>query len=390
MIASWKRLYAMTLMTMTLGFIAHPAFAQALPKGVTQNATVEGITEYRLANGLQVLLFPDASKPTITVNVTYLVGSRMENYGETGMAHLLEHLMFKGTKKHPNIDLDFNKRGMQFNGTTWIDRTNYYEIFGANEDNLRWAIEMEADRMVNSFIAKKDLDSEMTVVRNEYEQGENSPFGVMLKRMQSIAFDWHSYGRSTIGNRSDIENVRIENLQAFYRTYYQPDNAVLLIAGKFEADKALALIAKNFGAIPKPKRTLPPEWTVEPTQDGPREYTVRRKGDIQIVGVAYKVPSSLHVDSDAIGIGSFILSHVPTGRLHKALVETGKAAQVFGFPLQGKYPGLQIFGAVVKMGQDVAPVRDEMIKIIEDFGNTPPNAQEMERSKLSFLNAAEK
>ncbi len=352
--------------------------------------SVEGITEYRLPNGLKVLLFPDPSKPTVTVNMTYLVGSRHENYGETGMAHLLEHLLFKGTPRHPHMDEEFNVRGARFNGTTWLDRTNYYELFQASDANLAWAIELEADRMANSFIARTDLDSEMTVVRNEYESGENSPFGVTLKRLQSIAYDWHSYGRSTIGNRSDIENVKIENLQAFYRTYYQPDNAVLLIAGKFEADKALALVAKNFGAIAKPKRTLPAEWTVEPTQDGPREYTVRRKGDIQIVGVAYKVPSNLHVDSDAIGIGSFILSHVPTGRLHKALVETGKAAQVFGFPLQGKYPGLQIFGAVVKMGQDVAPVRDEMIKIIEDFGNTPPNAQEMERSKLSFLNAAEK
>src|SRR5436190_23564635 len=119
--------------------------ALALPAGVTRVTAVEGITEYRLANGLKFLLFPDPSKPTITVNITYLVGSRHENYGETGMAHLLEHLMFKGTRNHPHIDADFNKRGMQFNGTTWIDRTNYLEIFEANEDNLRWALEMEAD-----------------------------------------------------------------------------------------------------------------------------------------------------------------------------------------------------------------------------------------------------
>ena len=357
------------------------------PKKVTE---VEGITEYRLPNGLQVLLFPDASKPTVTVNITYLVGSRHENYGETGMAHLLEHLMFKGTPKHPAIDQEFNQRGVRYNGTTWLDRTNYYELFQAGDANLAWAIELEADRMVNSYIARSDLDSEMTVVRNEYESGENSPFGVTLKRLQSIAYDWHSYGRSTIGNKSDIENVRIANLQAFYRTYYQPDNAVLLVAGKFDPAKALALVAQHFGKIPKPNRTLPPEWTVEPTQDGPREFTVRRKGDIQIVGIAYKVPSSLHVDSDAIGVGGYILSHVPTGRLHKQLVETGKAAQVFGFPLQGKAPGLQIFGAVVKKGDAVEPVRDELIKIVESFADNPPDAQEMERTKLSFRNAAEK
>jgi zinc protease len=351
---------------------------------------VEGLAEYRLPNGLKVLLFPDPSKPTITVNITYLVGSRHENYGETGMAHLLEHLLFKGTPKHPNIDQEFNQRGVRYNGTTWLDRTNYYELFQASDDNLAWAIELEADRMVNSFIAKKDLDSEMTVVRNEYESGENSPFGVMLKRLQSITYDWHSYGRSTIGNRSDIENVRIENLQAFYRTYYQPDNAVLLIAGKFDEKKALELVAKHFGPIPKPARKLPPEWTVEPTQDGPREFQVRRKGDIQIVALAYKVPSSLHVDSDAVGFGSFILGHVPTGRLHKALVETGKAAQVFSVPLPGRYTGLQLFGAVVKLGDPVEPVRDELIRIVEGFGDNPPNAQEIERTRLSFLNQVEK
>src|SRR5260221_13890614 len=144
-----------------------------LPAGATRVTTVEGITEYRLANGLKVLLFPDPSKPTVTVNITYLVGSRMENYGETGMAHLLEHLMFKGTKKHPQIDLEFNQRGVQFNGSTWLDRTNYFEIFGASDDNLRWAIELKADRMVNSFIPKRDLDSERTVGRNEYGRGEN-------------------------------------------------------------------------------------------------------------------------------------------------------------------------------------------------------------------------
>ncbi|HET7730358.1 MAG TPA: insulinase family protein, partial [Usitatibacter sp.] len=367
---------------------AAPRATAPAPGAIRKVTEVEGISEYLLPNGLRVLLFPDASKPTVTVNITYLVGSRHENYGETGMAHLLEHLLFKGTPKHPAIDQEFNQRGVRYNGTTWLDRTNYYELFQASDDNLAWAIELEADRMVNSFIAKKDLDSEMTVVRNEYEQGENSPFGVMLKRLQSIAFDWHSYGRSTIGNRSDIENVRIENLQAFYRTYYQPDNAVLLVAGRFDEARALALIARHFGRIPKPARKLPPEWTVEPQQDGPREFSVRRKGDIQIVGVAYKVPSNLHPQTDALGFTTTILSHAPTGRLHKALVETGRAAQVFGFPIMGKHPGIVVYGAVVKKGEAVDPVRDELIRIVEGF--TPPTREEMDRTRLSFQNSIEK
>src|SRR5262249_16678956 len=231
--------------------------APAQPKGVEKVTSVEGITEYRLENGLRVLLFPDASKQTMTVNVTYLVGSKYENYGETGMAHLLEHMLFKGSPKHQNIPHELTEHGARPNGTTWFDRTNYFETFAATEENLRWALDLEADRMVNSFIAKKDLDSEFSVVRNEYEMGENNPFSVLIKRMMEASFAWHNYGKSTIGERSDIENVNIERLQAFYKRYYQPDNAVLMITGKFDEAKSLGMVKQYFGPIPKPARELP-------------------------------------------------------------------------------------------------------------------------------------
>jgi zinc protease len=374
-----------------LSFIAHgTALALDLPKGVTQGPSVEGITEYRLPNGLKVLLFPDSSRPTVTVNVTYLVGSRHENYGETGMAHLLEHMMFKGSPRHPDITRQFQDRGMQFNGTTSLDRTNYYEVFQASDDNLNWALQMEADRMTHSNIAKKDLDSEMTVVRNEYENGENSPTSVLMKRMQSVAYDWHSYGRSTIGNKSDIENVKIANLQNFYRTYYQPDNAVLLVAGKFDPAKTLLSINRLFGAVPKPKRTLPEFWTVEPTQDGDRTFTVRRQGDVQIVALGYKVPSGLHDDSDALSFASTILGDAPTGRLHKLLVESGKASQVFAFGQTGYAPGLQYFGAMVKKGEPLEPVRAALTQAVEDFAKNPPTQEEMDRTRRSYLNEFER
>ncbi|GAB3401714.1 M16 family metallopeptidase [Massilia agilis] len=369
---------------------AGAAWSFQLPKGVVQGPMVEGITEYRLPNGLKVLLFPDASRPTITVNVTYLVGSRHENYGETGMAHLLEHLMFKGAPKHPDITRQFADRGMQFNGTTSFDRTNYYEVFDASGDNLQWALQMEADRMVHSFIAKKDLDSEMTVVRNEYESGENSPGQVLMKRMQSLSYDWHAYGRPTIGNRSDIENVKIENLQAFYHTWYQPDNAVLLVAGKFDPVATLGTISRLFGAIPKPKRTLPKFWTVEPTQDGERTYAVRRQGDVQIVALGYKIPSGLHPDSDVLDFASSIMGDVPTGRLHKLLVDSGMASEVFAFPQTGYAPGLQFFGAVVKKGAPIEPVRTALTEAVESFYKNPPTAEEMERVRRAYLNDFER
>ncbi|MBO0725067.1 MAG: insulinase family protein, partial [Blastocatellia bacterium] len=290
--------------------------------------SVEGITEYRLPNGLRVLLFPDPTKQTITVNMTYQVGSRQENYGETGMAHLLEHMVFKGAPKHQNIPQELTEHGARPNGSTTSDRTNYFETFAATEDNLRWALDLESDRMVNSFIAKKDLDSEFSVVRNEYESGENSPINVMVKRMMEASFAWHNYGKSTIGERSDIENVNIERLQAFYKLYYQPDNAVLMIAGKFDEAKTLDLVKQYFGPIPKPARELPKLYTSEPPQDGERAVTVRRVGDIQSVGLAYHIPAGPHPDFAAIQTLGVILADTPSGRLHKALVETKKAVFV--------------------------------------------------------------
>ena len=357
-----------------------------------QFTSVEGITEYRLSNGLRVLLAPDASKPTTTVNITYMVGSRHENYGETGMAHLLEHLVFKGTTNLPGKTIveEFARRGMRFNGTTFYDRTNYYETFAASDDNLDWALKMEADRMVNSFIARSDLDSEMTVVRNEMESGENNPGRVLWQNMTAAAYQWHNYGKSTIGARTDVENVKIENLQGFYRTYYQPDNAVLLVAGKFDPAQTLAWIGKSFGAIPKPKRVLPPFWTVEPTQDGERSFVVRRKGDMQLVVLGYKIPSALQEDSDALSFMSEILGDTPTGRLHKALVETGKAAEVFSFGQTGYAPGLQLIGAVVKAGEPLEPVREALIATVENFAKTPPTAEEMERVRRNVANGIEK
>ena len=356
----------------------------------TKVTEAEGITEYRLPNGLRVLLFPDQSKPTIVVNVTYLVGSRHENYGETGMAHLLEHMLFKGTPHHSDIAKEFNARGMRFNGSTSLDRTNYFELFQASDDNLSWALGMEADRMVNSFIARKDLDTEMTVVRNEYERGENVPTAVLIKRLQSIAYDWHNYGHATIGNRSDIENVEISNLQKFYRLYYQPDNAVLLVAGKFDTDKTLKLVSKYFGAISRPQRALPKLWTVEPAQDGERSFVVRRAGDLQVVALGYKVPSALHPDDQALDFAAFALTDTPSGRLHKALVETGKAARVAAFRSDGIDGSLQVFLAFVKKGEPVEPVQAEMIREVEGFHDNSPTAEEMERARLSFANEAER
>ncbi|NLC60472.1 MAG: insulinase family protein, partial [Gammaproteobacteria bacterium] len=272
--APWRVAAAVGSLMLAL-VLAAPVAArqQAQPEAVH---SAEGISEYVLDNGMRVVLFPDSSKPVTTVNVTYLVGSRHENYGETGMAHLLEHLVFKGTPTHGDIPGGMRQRGIRYNGTTSLDRTNYFASFATSPDTLEWLLRMEADRMVNSHISREDLDSEMTVVRNEMEMGENQPVMALVQRILASAYTWHNYSNLPIGARSDVENVPIERLQAFYRTWYQPDNAVLVVAGDFDPETTLQIVADSFGAIARPERALPASYTVEPPQDGERSVTVRR------------------------------------------------------------------------------------------------------------------
>jgi zinc protease len=353
------------------------------PKKIT---TIEGITEYQLDNGLRVLCFPDSSRPTVTVNMTVLVGSRHEGYGETGMAHLLEHMVFKGTPTHPHVPKALQEHGAQFNGTTNFDRTNYFETMPASDANLEFGIHLEADRLVNSYVKREDLISEMTVVRNEFERGENSPDAVLNQRIWAAAYEWHNYGKSTIGNRSDIERVPIENLQAFYKKYYQPDNAVLVVAGKFDEAKALGLVQKCFGAIPRPQRKLDTTYTEEPAQDGERVVTLRRVGDGGIVGIAYHVPAGPHADFPAVQVLANILTTQPSGRLYKALVETKKAATVGGSAQAYHDPGLFEVTAHVAQGQSLEEVRTTLLKLVETFAAEGPSQEELNRAKQQLLN----
>ena len=367
--------------------------AAALPAATkaTQVTTVEGITEYSLPNGLRVLLFPDPSKPTVTVNITYLVGSNHEGFGETGMAHLLEHMVFKGSKNHPNITQEFTKYGARRNGTTNWDRTNYFETVPATDENLEWALDLEADRMVNSFIRKSDLETEFSVVRNELESGENDPLRTTIFKNLRAAYTWHGYGRSTIGTRSDIENVPIDRLQAFYRRYYQPDNALLVVAGKFDPAKTLALIEKKFGAIPRPKRSIEagnmllPGYTVEPVQDGEREVIIRRVGDGQLIMQSYHIPAGVDPDFGAIDVLSEILQNSPSGRMYKALVDTKLAASVFGGWLPLRDPGVLFMIAQVRKEQSLDSVRTAMANAFAEARKGPFTAEEVERAKTKLL-----
>jgi zinc protease len=378
------RRFLIAAVCMTVLVSGRLRFATAA-EGVKKITSVEGITEYRLDNGMKVLLFPDASKPLVTVNLTIFVGSRNEGYGETGMAHLLEHMLFKGTPTHKKIPKALQDRGASFNGTTWLDRTNYFETLPAEGDNLEFAIRLEADRMVNSSILASELAKEMTVVRNEFERGENSPRAILDQRMTAVAYEWHNYGKSTIGNRADIERVPIENLRAFYRKFYQPDNAMVIVSGKFQDAKALSLVTKYFGAIKRPTRKLPGTYTEEPPQDGERMVTLRRVGDVAVVGTLYHICSGPHPDYAPLAVLEDVFTSQPSGRLYAALVPPGRAANVNGsiYPLHD--PGMIQFMATVSKGNDPQLLVGTMIDTIDKAVREGVTKEEVERSKRRLL-----
>ena len=378
------RFFAIPCMVLILTF---SIFAQTLPQGVQKVTSIEGVTEYAFPNGLHMLLFPDNSKPKVTINMVYLVGSRNEGYGETGMAHLLEHMVFKTTKSGRNLFKELTDRtgGSNFNGTTGYDQTMYFETLNASDENLRWGLGLEAERMVNMTMKKEDLDSEMTVVRNEMESGENNPGNVLQERILAAAYNFHNYGKTVIGARSDVERVPIDNLAVFYRKYYEPDNAVLIVAGQFDESKALAYAAEAFGNIPKPQRTIAQPYTVEPTQEGERSVILRRVGDIQYIMVVYHAPAALHPDSAPLNVLAQVLGASQTGRLYKALVDSKKAVAA-GLNMSDMHdPGFAFAFAALKQDQSIEEAKQILLKTVEDFANDPPTQEEVDRAKSRIL-----
>jgi len=343
--------------------------------------TVEGISEYKLDNGLTVLLFPDSSTETVTVNITYLVGSRHEGRGEAGMAHLLEHMLFKGTPTNPNVKAILQDRGAFYNATTWFDRTNYFETLAASDENVEFALKLEADRMINSNIFQADLDTEMTVVRNEFEMGENNAVHVLHDQMLAAAYQWHNYGKTTIGNRSDIERVPVKNLKAFYQYYYQPDNAVLLVAGNFSAEKTQQYIMEYFGKLPRPTRVLDNTYTEEPTQDGTRDVRLLRVGDIAQSAAAYHIPAASHPDFAALLVLSEILSNEPSGILYESLVQSGDASELFAMTYALKEPGLFMAFARPSENNRVGDVLHKMLNQLENLSESNITVDRVERAK---------
>ncbi|MDZ4284524.1 MAG: pitrilysin family protein [Patescibacteria group bacterium] len=351
-----------------------------------------GISEYRLkTNGLTVLLAKDRTLPVVCINVTYRVGSRNEAVGYTGATHLLEHLMFKGSKRFHKgngkpIDRLLISRGAELNATTWFDRTNYYEV--VPRDMLGEVLAIEADRMQSAFIRESDRAAEMTVVRNEFERGENDPLEALDKAMWATAFQAHPYHHPTIGWRADVENVPIARLKAFYHTFYWPNNATVVLVGDIRAAEALALVTKHFGVLPRSPRDIPEVYTVEPEQQGERRVRVTRAGLTRIVGIAHKVPAALDEDSAALLLLMGVLIGGTASRLVRSLVDPGLVSAVLPLYQPLRDPGLFALYAILTPDTTHTDVESRILGEYERIKSGGVRTSELERAKTRFSAAA--
>lgn len=353
--------------------MARQSSAHVSVPGIKFVRELEGISEYQLTkNGLQILLAPDHATPVVGFMVTYHVGSRNETIGHTGATHLLEHLMFKGSenfnkKKGNTIWEILESKGALVNASTWTDRTNYFEVIP--KEHMRVAISIEADRMRRAHIHEDDRRSEMTVVMNEYERGENNPMEALDKQIWALAYQAHPYHHSTIGWKSDIEKVSIERLKQFYNDFYWPDNATVSVVGGFDVDETLSMLKKEFGVHSKKEGTYLSVYTEESKQEGERRATVARAGNTDMIGIAHKIPAATDKDFPALFVLSLILGEGKTSRLYRALVDSAKATEVSCNCYQFHDPSLLMTYVTLAPGVShtavEAIVKGEYQKIIE-------------------------
>ncbi|MDQ3813162.1 MAG: insulinase family protein, partial [Armatimonadota bacterium] len=375
------------LLMLTAISVALPAHAQKtkpVQKTVEKTTEFRGIRETTLPNGLTVLTKEVHTAPVVYFSVWYKVGSVNEGVGQTGMSHLLEHMLFKGTKKRgPGvISATLQNNGAQFNATTSYDRTNYFETLAA--DRLELGIEIEADRMVNSLFDPAQHRKEMTVVRSEFEGGENNPGYALTKAVRLAAYQIHPYRWPTIGIRADIENTSRDEMYAYYRSYYVPNNATIVIVGDFDTARALALVRKHFGSIPA--RPIPQHFiTPDPPQEGERRVIVRRAGTTPEIEIAYHIPGYLHTDRYVLDVLETVLSGGRTARFFQNLIQTGLASDADAYDYGLRDPDLCFLSATVQPGHTNAELEKALLAEVEKLQTTPISDEELKRA----LNQAE-
>jgi len=378
------RILVLFALTTTL---AAPATAEAASKQRTRSMNAPAaaspsspVRETKLDNGLTVLIQEVHTAPVASFMVWYRVGSRNETSGITGISHLLEHMMFKGTPTYGKGEISrlLQKNGATFNAGTSLDYTTYFEVLAS--DRLELAMKIEADRMRNALIPDEEHRLEMTVVRSELERNEDNPHRALYLESMAQAFKAHPYHWPTIGWRTDVEQIRTEQIREYYRSHYVPNNATVVVVGDFDADETLAMVKRMFGPIPRGPEP-PAVTTVEPPQLGERRFKIRKPGDTRYLLVAWRNPEVTHPDTYALDVLGIILGHGQTSRLHQALVEKKIAADVDASNDTGRDPMLFNAQATAAAGVGLQQLEKALLDEVERLQQEPVSAKELARAK---------
>jgi len=348
---------------------------------ITTNALE--VKEYRLGNGLKVLIIEEHKAPVATFQVWYRIGSRDEPAGKSGLSHLLEHMMFKGTSKcGPTVFSRIVQRnGGTDNAYTTKDYTVYFELFSS--DRIELFIDLEADRMQNLTIDPKEMLSERSVVMEERRlRYEDDPQSSLFEEVVAAAFKVQPYQRPVIGWMSDIKTIERDDLYSYYKTYYSPDDAVIAIVGDVNADEIIEKVCHSFGDIP-PESSRKKFSSTEPEQRGEKRVLLKKEAELPYILIAYHTPSFPNEDSYALDVLSLILSGGKSSRLYQSLVYEKKisisaAADYSGF---NNDPYLFFFSATASPGRSIKDVEESLYAEIEKIKTEPPSEREIQKAK---------
>ena len=372
-----------------LALLSLCAIAAVIAHAQTARKVQVNYKETTLKNGLHVITVEDHTAPVIALSITYNVGSRDERQGRTGFAHLFEHMMFKGSENigsGEHFVLVFNNGGTM-NGTTNEDRTNYFEALPANQLDL--ALFLEADRMRSLAITKENLDNQRNAVQEERRLGvDNEAYGKSQEIQQELIYDNFAYKHTTIGSMADLNAASVEDVAEFFKSYYAPNNAVLVLVGDFETNDAIARIKKNFEALPR--QPAPPAVDMtEPEQKAERRRTVDDVlARLPRVDIAFKAVPGNTEDFYALQVLSAALQGGQSSRLYQKLVkENEMVTNVGGFMDEKRGPGALYTFATLKSGGKVADVETAIYQEIERLKKEPIADWELQKAKNSTRRA---
>ncbi|MBM4397463.1 MAG: insulinase family protein [Deltaproteobacteria bacterium] len=340
------------------------------------------VAKFRLANGLTVIVLEDHAAPVVSYQTWFAVGSRFEMKGLTGIAHLFEHLMFKGTEKYPHEVFDrlLEEAGAQVNAATWLDWTFYYENLPAGQLDL--AARLESDRMVHLVLTREQLDSEREVVRNERRfRVENDPDGAMDEALFESLFPTHPYGMPTIGYMADLDNLTLDRCLAFYRTYYSVGNATIVIVGDVTPRAALETVARHYAALPQVEVPRPvPEPEAE--QKGIRTRDLKLPVATEKAKMAWRTVPAGHADVYSLEVVNEVMFATESSRVHRILIEDEQvASEVDGAAEPLAQDGIFLVDVVMNEGKPAAGAVDVAIEQLARLAADGPSADELNRAK---------